>query len=715
MARVLFAIATASLVLAWTAGQVAAAVPVLGSAITDETGLLSSGTAQIQTAQKQLFDATGAQLYVLFVKTTSGEAVSQFAVEVGVQNNLGARDVLMVVARDDRTAWLQMGSALRDQVSQNAVDTIVTDLTNHLKAADYIGGVVAVASGLRAVIPAIPVGTPVATPQATTTGQTPTPAPTTSPVANPGTNSSGGASIVPILIVLLVIGVGAWLFVRVKRERVRRRAAFETASAQEKLGREANSLLIQTDDAVRDAQQELGFVEAEFGADQSAMLGKALDGAREQLRQAFTLGQELDDTIPEPPAKRQQMIEQIIEHTKAAQATIEAQRVAIAQLRDLEKNAADVLAALPAQIDQVQARLPAAAEARTRLERYAPDSWKAVSGNVDAGTSRIASARKHQADGQLAVTAADRPKAAAEARSAQVDTSEAGTLLDAVVKTATSLDDVAGKVSAELDAVSKDLEQARPAVTATAPQERQDALRQADAALAAARTASTAAKPDVLGALRQATAAGALADQLLTGVRAEAVQRQRSLDAANSTIAGAEASIQQAEAYVTDHRRTEELGRRARNRLDDARRYLAQARAGLAANPMQALQDARTADALADEALGLAEQDVNGGATGWAAQPNGPNNALGSVLAGILLGGFLNPGGGGRRGNGTSSSGTSVSGGFFGNGGGGFGGGSGGFGGGSGGGGSFGSGGFGGGSSAGGGGFGGGRGGGGSW
>jgi uncharacterized membrane protein YgcG len=509
-----------------------------------------------------------------------------------------------------------------------------------------------------------------------------------------------------------------WLVLRVKRERQHRRSAFESATEQERLGREANSLLIRTDDALRDAVQELGFVEAEFGSTESARLGSALDAAREELRQAFTLGQELDDTIPEPPEKRRLMIEQIIQHSNNAQAAIEAQRTAIAQLRDLEKNAAAVLTGLPAQIDQAEQRLPAVTQAQARVERYAPESWKAVAGNLERARAGLASARSHQSEGQAAVAANDTAKAASETRAAQSDLAEATTLMDAIGQTAASLDDTAAKVTAELAAITTDLEQARPAVTPEGPPERREALRAAEEGLAAAKAAATAERPDVLTAMRHAAAAGVIADQLLAGVRAEALQRQRAMEAANTAFAGADASIQQADAYIRDHRRTETLGRRARNRLDDARRYLDQARASLATNPIQALQDARTADALADEALGWAQQDAMGG-QGWAQGPSRPDDGLGSVLAGILIGNIIGGGSGARRGGGVNNSGGgSSSGGSSGwsSGGGGlFGGGGGSFGGGSGGGGGFGSGGFGGGSSAGGGGFGGGRGGGGKW
>ena len=712
-ARLAVAVAASVLMLLAVAGQVMAAVPVLRSSITDETGVLTGGTAQIQAAQNQLFDASGVQLYVLFVQTTSGQDISQFALDVGNQNSLGAKDALLVVALTDRTDWLQIGPGLRDAVSQNDVDAIIADLEDHLKSADYAAGVAGVADGLRAAVPPISAPTPLTpTPPASMPAPAATPAPTQAPVPVPGAAGGGDTNLLPLVVGLLLIGAGVWLVIRVRRERTARQAAFTSAAEQERLGREANSMLVQTDDAVRDAQQELGVVATEFGADQSAALSTALDGAKEDLRQAFTLGQELDDTIPDPPERRREMIQQILDHTKRAQATLDAQRAAIAQLHDFEKNVDSVLAGLPAQIDGVEARLPAAKEARSHLDRYAPDSWKSVAGNLDAAVAELASARKHVADGQTILAGGDRAKATVEAHAAQTDVAQAGTLLDAIGQTGASLDDVAGKVTAELQTVGQELDQARPVVTAASAKDRQDALSQADAALASARAAAAGDTPDVVSAMRQVTAAGGLAGQLLAGVRAEALQRQRSMDTANSAIASAQASIQQAEAYVSGHRRSDDLGRRTRNRLDDAARYLDQARAGLQANPTQAVQDARTADSLSDEALALAEQDVNGGSPPWPQAPSGPNNGLGSVLAGIFIGSILSGGGGRRRGGGWGGGGWGGGGGSIFGGGGGFGGGRGG---GFGGFGGFGSGGFGGGSSAGGGGFGGGRGGGGSW
>jgi hypothetical protein len=235
----------------------------------------------------------------------------------------------------------------------------------------------------------------------------------------------------------------------------------------------------------------------------------------------------------------------------------------------------------------------------------------------------------------------------------------------------------------------------------------QAALRQAEQALAAARAQRSSPTPDVMAAYRQAAEANAQADRILASVREGEAQRQRAAHAVASAIATADASIAQATDYITGYRHRTPIGRRARTRLAEADRYATEARTLAPQDPSGALQYARTADALADEALALAREDTAGDLLQSPFDPeqhrpgDGLGLILGTILGATLSGGWSSGSGSrrSRRGSGGSSWGGWGGGGGFG---GGFGGGrssSGGFG--------FGSGGFGGGSRSGG--FGGGR------
>lgn len=641
--------AVASLML--TTAAMADHVPTLRGAITDEGGRLTERRDVAEAAQEALFDATGTQLYVLFVESTGLLDVDTFADDVAAENELAARDALLVVAFADRTYALQTGAALNRDVSQNELDDIIADrVVPALQAGDPAGAIVGAAQGISTAVPAVivtPAPTPASTAASTPAG-TGTPVP---PVDPPASGTGGGLPLVPILLVVLVVAGGIWLFMRARRARDGIRGSFQEARTQEELGREANQLLIKTDDALRDAEQEVGFAEAQFGAAQSAALATALAAAREDLRQAFTIGQELDDTVPETPEKRRAMMSEIIDRCRKAQAAVDEQRAIIEGLRDLQERAPEVLAALPAAIASVEARLPEARTTMQRLSGYAETSWSAVSGNLEAATDQLASARARLGEGQAALKIEDRDAAAVATRDAQEQVADATRRLDAMAATAGSLDQVADRLAEAMRELEADMTAARSSMTEPAQQSH---LAPAEAALVQARSLASATRPDPMAALRQVTVAQTMVDQMLAGVRQAEEQQRRVQASAQMAIATAEASITQAAGYIDGNRQSAALGRRTRNRLVEAQRYLAQSRQAVAADAAAAVQLANTADALADEALALARED----AAQTAPQvlppiPDRPEDSLGVILGSIFGGGRGSGWGGGWGGGGS--------------------------------------------------------------
>ena len=699
-------VVTAWLALAASWPALASHVPRLDSAITDETGLLEEGRDEIQDALQRLFDATGVQLYVLFVDTTDGMDPRDFALAVG-EENLGATDALLSVAVTDRTDYVTIGSDLRDVVSQTALDSVRTEvLEAGLAEGDFIGAVVRTADALG----------PVFSEVNPTVGPTPTATPTP-PGGGAGTTTGSDFSTLLLLAGIVLIAIGAWiLFSRVRTLRAERRAAFEEAKTQEQLGRRANALLIETDEALRDAEQELGFAEAQFGEKQAAQLRDALAAARTELTAAFAIGQQLDDSEPETAEQRRAMIQEIIERCERARSAVEEQQQALMRLRDLERTAPEVLDSLGQGIDQAELRLEKARTVHERLGRYAEASTESVAGNIESAAEKVADGRAQTAAGRAALDHSDRSAAAVAAHEAEDALKAAQVLMDAVDHLAAALDEMAGKLQTELAAAATDVEAARAAVTTGHSAAFAETLAGAEAALAEARTEAASERPDVATAYRRATEANALADRVLAGVREAEEQRRRAHQSAASAITAAQANVSRASDYISGYRRQTTIGRAARNRLAAAERHASQARSLLEQDPAAALEQARTADRLAAEAYALAQQQTTRYDRTYP-EPQRADDSLGSLVIGAILGGMLSGGGRGGSWNpgspsrGGGSFGRSSGGGFGGgrsSGGsfGGFGGfGSGGFGGGS----------FGGGSRGGGGGFGGGRSSGGRW
>ncbi|MBH0008703.1 hypothetical protein [Salinibacterium sp. SWN1162] len=102
-----------------------------------------------------------------------------------------------------------------------------------------------------------------------------------------------GTTIAVATVVVLVLAVGVVAFVTLFR-RGGDRGIRGTAS-QSALESRAAGLLVALDDRVREADLELGFAVAQFGADAACDFASALAEARGQLTEAFRLGQQRDD------------------------------------------------------------------------------------------------------------------------------------------------------------------------------------------------------------------------------------------------------------------------------------------------------------------------------------------------------------------------------------------------------------------------------------
>ena len=141
---------------------------------------------------------------------------------------------------------------------------------------------------------------------------------------------------------------------------------------------------------------------------------------------------------------------------------------------------------------------------------------------------------------------------------------------------------------------------------------------------------------DPLAALRRLDEAGTALDQALSAAHEERAEGERAAAQLDRTLLAARSGIAAASDFIATRRGA--VGSDARTRLAEAQRHLDTA-VGLARSaPVDALREAQQADAMAQEALRLARDDVQR----WSPPPRGGTSGidLGSlVLGGILLGG----------------------------------------------------------------------------
>jgi len=645
---------------------VAVAAPVLAddpfrleNELVDRVGALSGREAEVRSAQDALA-GDGLQLWVVYVASFSGRDAAAWTDETAGDSDLGVRDVLLAVATEDRAYYLSVDASA--PVTDAQVDAITADVERYLREGDWAGAAVAAASGLSAAVGGnVPTAGPIVTPGP---GQ-----------PQPGEGGAGGFAVVALLLLVAtvaVVAIGVWLFRRGagggagEARRPGPAPAPGTLEAEiaalepKELESRANTELVETDDAIRDSEQELGFAEAQFTAEEVAPFRAALAKAKEELTAAFAIRQRLDDGEKEAPTERRAMLEELVVRCERAQRALDAEKDRFDKLRDIERQAPELLAAMPARLADLERSLEAARADEVALGAYAESNGAPVRGHVVEAEKRLAVARQAITEGSAAAAKGDAVVAGRGARLAENALGQAAGLLEAVANLRRTLDGTHARVAAELDQAEPELARAEGAIAGGAPGGESLAARleEAKTLVASARAHLAGPAPDVVAALADATKANAIGDELLAGLRSAEEAARRTTTALEGVIRDAQAAITQAADLVATRRSA--IGGQARTRLAEAGRRLDAAISLGPSDPAAALTEAQAAIRLANEAYREASRDLGGsGMGGGMGGPPTPGGGGGSDLAGAILGGILGGMLGGGMGRGGGLGGTS--------------------------------------------------------
>lgn len=645
------------------AGPLALAAPAsaedpvdLGSShVDDVAGVLtdSQGDA-VDAAAAKLADDHQIDLFVVYVdRFTNPTDAQDWANETAAQNNLGPTDYLLAVAVDGRAYYLSGDDA--GPVSGDKLDSIErNDIEPRLRAGDWSGAGIAAAQGLSDAV------------------------------------GGGGAGFFWFfLIAVLVVGIVLFLVLRSRRKKKTAAAPGAPQSELqglpiEELQRRAGSALVQTDDAIRTSEEELGFATAQYGADSVVPFQAALDQAKGQLREAFTLKQKLDDSEPDTDEQRRGWNIRIVELCAAANHALDAQADAFDELRSLEKRIPEASAQVAAAAQQAAARVEQTrATVATLGQRYTDASLATVGDNVDQATQRLAFVQTALAAAAQKAGAGDTSAAAIGVRAAEESVDQATLLLDAVDRVAADLAKTQQSIDAVLPELESDLAEARALAASGDPGGTiAGVIAGTEQTVTDVRAKLAAGPINPLEIAQRLDVANRSIDGVLQGVRDGRMQTQRAQSSLQQTLMAAKARISACEDFITARRGA--VGPEARTRLAEAGRLVVQAEQTAAADPVTALGQAQRAAQLADEATQLAQRDVGGfqpqqgglgdifGGGTTQTQGGGGNGAMGAILGGILINSVLSGGmfGGGGNGGGGFGGGSSGRGGRGGGGGG---------------------------------------------
>lgn len=430
----------------------------------------------------------------------------------------------------------------------------------------------------------------------------------------------------------------------------RRKREQEALAAQDAdLARRAEQALVAADERIRTASDELAFAEAELGASLTADLKAALEAVRTHLQEAFQLHQLNHDHIPDTPEELRTRNARIAQLCDWAEDLLDEKTSALTDAVARVRQAPQVRAAVRADAERLQTRVP---QARTVIERltarYADSAVHQIRNGADE-VEQLLSFAIHGADvAERRRDARQHEEADLALQTATEAIRRAGAILD-------SIEDFeiealrAQSTLAEVVADSRgDLIAAR---NAPRTPEVAEAVTELQAALDGLAPAGTPNDPfSELSRLRTANTA---LDEVIARAHHRAQHPLPSVAQVQHALDDADRQLGVARGLIAGHRGW--IGADARTRLAEAERLRTDVPTMIAPEETreQALAAARRVAMLASEALQYAQRDIDSsrpqqqvdqwGGSGWGGggRRGGGNDLVGGILGGLVIGSIL--------------------------------------------------------------------------
>lgn len=422
--------------------------------ITDRADLLSSSEEQ-RIAQRigDLEDEHGVSLYVVTVETTSGMEGWQWAEEVALASGMGEQDVVYAIAPGSSAFGISAPLSLIDEDDQLAIEDRY--LVPALNDGRWAESAIAAADGVDDAL------------SGDLAGATGAPAGGTGGGAD-GSGGSGGGLFSPFFL-LLAAGPVLMAIFGALGSRKRRSGDDDGSSRQpeEPIGEvreRVDRMLLQADNAVAAAEQELMFARAEFeGSEAATAFATAIDAARTELTTAFAERRRLEtESVPEGTQRQvfagmSVALEQRMEELEDAADRISAMR--------------DDVGTVPARLDAVERTLAgldprletAGAEIETLRGRYAESAVAPYAPQPDEAAAAAGRARAAVQTARQASAGTDSTAALERTRAAEQDAARAETLLETVLAARGELERAAAELPAATATLRDTLAEARGA------------------------------------------------------------------------------------------------------------------------------------------------------------------------------------------------------------------------------------------------------------
>ena len=630
-----------------SAGAVSAAAPralpaastTLTEHVTDELGILDA--AKAKQAVDTMSSKHGVGLWVLTVSDSSRKA-SAIAEQTFKNTKLGRDDMLLVInipadGSASRSYKLQAHSN-SSKFSKSDYKRIDSALKKQLNAGDYDAAVAAIPEN----------------------------------ISGSSGSSGSGSSALPVLLgggAVAAGGAAAWTVYRRRKnkdkeddmlfgKRRKQAAAGDAPGNQatspatmttEQLRTQAGSALVQADDTVRAAAEELSYAQAQFGLSATDAFTAALDGARKHLSRCFELRKILDDDIPETEPQQRQMYTEILQRCSEAVGEIRAQEEAFNKRRGIEANLPTSIAETTQRADETEQAIVMAETILVTLSAAYPASSLTSVAQAPEQARRLLTAGRTALDqARDSVEASQGATAVEQVRIAQGSIAQAGELAAQVTGARERLQSAARDLEAAIASISSDLVDAKRLEDSVPAATLAPLVADAEAAVAEGRQASgSSPSGDPLAALDHLARAEAAIDDALAPAREREENDSRARASLGSRLARLNSQVESVTSYITTYRGA--VGPSARTALSEAARHATAATTVQTTDPVAALAEVAAAEPLVAQAQALAEADVRGSSSSsWSPRSGGGysgGSGGGLDLGSLLLGGLLLGGG----------------------------------------------------------------------
>ena len=629
-----------------------AASTTLTEHVTDELGILDA--SKTQQAVDTMSSKYGVGLWVLTVSDSSQKA-SAIAAQTFKDTKLGRDDMLLVInIPSDGSASKSYKLQAHDnssKFSESDYKRIDSAIKKQLSAGNYDDAVAAIPDNMSG----------------------------SSGSGGSGSSGDSGSSALPLLlgggaVATAAGGAAAWTVYKRRKNKEnddmlfgKRRNQGATGGAPgnqpagpaamtvEQLRTQAGSALVQADDTVRAAAEELSYAQAQFGLSATDAFTAALDSARKHLSRCFELRKILDDDIPETEPQQRQMYTEILQHCSEAVGEIRAQEEAFNKRRGIEANLPTSIAETAQRADETEQAIVMAETILVTLSAaYPASSLTSVAQAPEQARRLLAAGRTALDQARASVEASQDATAVEQVRIAQGSIAQAGQLAAQVTGARERLQSAAKDLEAAIASISSDLVDAKRLEGAVPAATLAPLVADAEAAVEQGRQASGANPTgDPLAALDHLARAEAAIDAALAPAREREENDSRARASLGSRLARLNSQVESVTSYITTYRGA--VGPSARTALSEAARHATAATSVQTTDPVAALAEVAAAEPLIAQAQALAEADVRGSSSsswgprsgeGYSYSGGYGRSGGGLDLGSLLLGGLLMGGGG---------------------------------------------------------------------